>query len=205
MQKTDLKEPLAAALLVKNALKSLNEQLQTICDEENRLIAQKKSLKSQAVPIEDVKQALLEYVDARAQLFLSDGLWKTNLRRFVYPKKDHYALGSYGKAMSYDDAENLRDGAQGDTVFASDHPKLVIPNVGMAETTDIPFLFFFGDAVKAKIAACFDAGEMFHDTSEEIGLPIVERKKIISEIDERLAEIRAERASLEQQISELRN
>ncbi|MFZ6765567.1 hypothetical protein ACO0LM_00675 [Undibacterium sp. Di26W] len=205
MIQTDMNDSLAAVEIVKNSLAALREQREAIIAEERALTQKKKELKAQPVPISDVKQALMDYVDARASLFLQDGQWVRNLRQFLYPNRDPYTIQKSPAALNYDEAADLSAGDTLRKVFPMSHPKLVIPDVGLFETTDIPLLFFFGDLIKAKIGAYFDAMQISHEDKDlnKIGTPIAERTLEIERIDTRLSDLVSQRSAIDSQISSL--
>lgn len=210
MKTTDINSPLAAAQLVKSTLNDLHNQRRAIDKEEITLLANKKDLKEQPVPLGDIKQAMFDYIDARAKEFLNDGKWIENLNKFIYIDHNMYTpLPNSPKpqAITYDEVESLRQGAHGGSVFpvTHGHPKLVVPDVSVANATDLPWLFFFGDAIKAKIAACFDDGTLTHQHGDlnTIGVPVAERTQLIEAIDTRLDELMRERTRIDQQIAEL--
>lgn len=205
MIQTDMNSSLAAVEIVKNSLASLREQRQNIVSEENTLIQKKKELKAQPVPLSDVKQALMNYVDARASIFLNDGQWARNLRQFLYPNRDSYTIQKSPAALSYDEAAYLSEGDTMRKVFPTTHPKLVIPDMGVFNVTDAPLLFFFGDLIKEKISAYFDAMQISHENSDlkSIGTPIAERTIEIERIDTRLSDLVRQRDAIDWQISSL--
>jgi len=210
MKTTDINSPLAAAQLVKSTLNDLHNQRQAIEAEEITLLSDKKALKGQPVPLNDIKQAMFDYIDAKAKEFLSDGKWIENLKKFIYIDHNIYTpLPNSPKpqAITYDEIESLRQGAPGGSVFpiTHGHPKLVVPDVYVAEATDLPWLFFFGDAIKAKIATCFDEGTLTHQHCDldKIGVPVAERTRLIEAIDARLDELMKERTRIDRQIAEL--
>ncbi len=92
-----------------------------------------------------------------------------------------------------------------DPVFPSDHPKLVIPNLGVFEITDAPLLFFFGDVIKAKICTYFDEMQLNHENNDlsKVGTPIAERTLEIDRIDNRLSDLVRQRDAIDSQISSL--
>lgn len=213
MQESEMNASLAASLLVKNALAELRTNHQANTDEQSALSARKAALKAQPVPMEDVKQVVCDYIDARAQLFLLDGNWGSNLRQFIYPERNMYTAspGSTGfkekSAITFDEAEKLRNCDPNREVFLHNHPKLVIPNIGLFTATDAPLLYFFGDVIKAKVIAYFDAQKLGHDNADSlrIGTPIAERRTEIRNIDTRLAELVTERSAINAKISALTN
>lgn len=201
MKQNDINDSLTAFEIVKNSLVTLREQRAAIIVEERELIQRKAELKAQSVPISDVKKVLMDYIDARASLFLKDGLWERNLRQFIYPNRAQNSR----VALSYDEAAHLSNGDTMHAVFPSDHPKLVIPNLGVFEITDAPLLFFFGDVIKAKICTYFDEMQLNHENNDlsKVGTPIAERTLEIDRIDNRLSDLVRQRDAIDSQISSL--
>ena len=205
MQQTDLNDSLAAVELIKNSIDHLRQQRNILIEEENTLIQQKKELKAQPVPLDDVKQSLMNYIDARAEVFLQDGQWLRNVQQFLYPNRDPYTLQKSPSALSYDEAAEVSAGDTLQKLFPMSHPKLVIPDMGVFDTTDAPLLFFFGDLIKAKISAYFDSEQISHHPEDlnKIGTPIAERKQEIERIDTRLREIVSQRTDIDRKIKSL--
>lgn len=211
MQESEMNASLAASQLVKNTLAELRTNRKTNTDEQSALSTKKTALKAQPVPMEDIKQVVCDYIDARAQLFLQDGQWGSNLRQFIYPERNQYSESPGTKnykeksALTFDEAEKLRNCDPNSEVFLHGHPKLVIPNIGLFTATDAPLLYFFGDVIKAKVIAYFDAQNLGHDNGDSlsIGTPIAERKTEIRNIDTRLAELVTERSAIDAKISAL--
>ncbi len=96
MKQNDMKDPLAAVEISKNSLASLREQRTNIIAEEQALIQKKQDLKAQPVPISDVKQALMNYVDARASIFLNDGL-----HQYIIRANDKFPCTEYRTSSIY--------------------------------------------------------------------------------------------------------
>lgn len=205
MQTNDMSASLEAIAIVKNSLASLRAQHKAILDEENALIQKKKELKAQPVPIEDAKQALVKYIDARAALFLSDGQWERNLRQFIYPNRDPYSAQKNVAPINYDEAMHLSDGDKERQIFPREHPKLVIPDLGLFNTTDVPLLFFFGDIIKEKICAYFETAQIDHERHDigKVGMPIAERTLEIERIEQRISELVSQRTAIDLQIKSL--
>ena len=68
-------------------------------------------------------------------------------------------------------------------------------------------MFFFGDAIKAKIAEQFDSLGLEHQgkDGQEVGAPIADRAIEIESIDNRLQAIIVERGDLAGQVKKLTN
>lgn len=205
MQDNNLNDSLAAVELIKNSIDNLRQQREAILNEESALIQQKKELKAQPVPLDDVKQTINKYIDARAQIFLKDGQWERNLRQFLHPNRDPYTIKENPPALSYDEAAVLSEGDINDKLFPSLHPKIVIPDMGVFDVTDAPLLFFFGDLIKEKISIYFDHLQITHrpEDIKKVGTPIAERRIEIERIDTRLHEIVSEKEEIDQKIKSL--
>jgi hypothetical protein len=150
---------LAAAAAVRDALNDLRQRVSALKAEEVVLRERKKALLEMPIPLEDVKRVLLDYVDARAQIFLADGSWKQSLQAFIYPVHpgifDEETKLPAVKPLSYTAAELVRTGDVERKVFGAEHPKLFSPNVDVLRITDAPYYFFLGDLIKAKIECVF--------------------------------------------------
>lgn len=201
--------PLAAVKLVKETLSKLRQQHNQVKVEIADLAAQRKALLEQAIPLNDVKQVLFEYIDARAQIFLDNGQWLKNLNQFIYPNRNPYTPMQNDpkpRPLSFEDAQAMRRGAPGTTIFPVMHPKLVIPDIGSADATDSPFLFFFGEQLKAKISDYFENQTLRHEECDinKVGVCMAERQLQIERIDQQLSKLTAQRSDLERQINELK-
>ncbi|MBI3284038.1 MAG: hypothetical protein HYZ65_04185 [Burkholderiales bacterium] len=205
MQQNDLNDSLAAVELIKNSLAALRLQRKAILEEESSLKAEIAALNAQPVPMDDVKQVVCDYIDARAKLFLESGEWARNLNQFIYPIHNAHLPTAKCTPLTYEEAGQLRQGDPGRKIFQSHHPKLVIPDVGLFTATDAPLLYFFGDIIKAKIAAYFDAMQLNHDACDikNIGTPIAERTQEIARIGQCIERLVSQRSAIDQQIASL--
>jgi hypothetical protein len=180
---------LAAAAAVKNALNDMRRHAATLQEEENSLVKQRKELQEMPLPLSDIKQVMLDYIDARGRLFLTDGNLQKSMREFVYPHNQGMARDSSNgriidKPLTYDQAEILRTGDISNKVFGdhTGHPLLFSGNQMALGITNAAYYFFLGDIIKAKIAEQFDEQAISHHTCDQgkIGPPIAERVKTIA-------------------------
>jgi hypothetical protein len=202
---------LAAAAAVKEALREYRQHVADLNAEEVALRQKKKELEEMPIPIEDVKQVMLDYVDAQAKNFLADGELEKQLREFVYPTNSSLPRRrdnglQIKRPLNYLDAEHIRTGDLKSQVYDADrHPKLYFSNITSMFAANTAHFFYFGSIIKEKLSAYFDALGIDHHPGDrsKVGPPIAERIKTFAEIDAQLSKVISERSKMDEQIRAL--
>lgn len=185
-----------------NTAKTLAEQLrlarQELCDRKRVLESRRANLAEEIARInsaplssDDVKTVLNAYIDQQASLFTTDEIAK----RLANPER-HSTPGEKRPPLCLADLIAIEDGKQ--RIFGFENLELFPGIVGERAAC-----YWFGEIIKAKIAAKF--GDFFkgYGPGVAIGPPIAERRSRLAEIDIELSGLDAELTQVSEELRSL--
>lgn len=194
---------------IKDELIKLRQAQKVLDDEEAALNARKQLLHKLPIPIDDVKTLINAYIDNSGKGFLKDPEWTKQIRLFLYPNRYDDVHPKKNLPINYLEATSIiKDGLTNENInIFGEVPKIFLPYHDNFIATNKAAMFFFGDAIKAKIAEQFDSLGLEHEgkDKQEVGAPIADRAIEIESIDNRLQAIIVERGDLAGQVKKLTN
>lgn len=196
----------AIAAAAKSAITEIKAELVTQKNNRDSLLKQKDNLLLQPLTKADIKQAIFDYIDRQAQLYLQNGgmagiinslALPTRRTENSLPKPRNRAVNLY----------ELEEGVKPNGGFQSyifDMENLPIFNgYAFSHGAKADLCFFFGDVIKQKIDAHFDAFFPSDWDSYKPGLPLAERRPQIADLDAQIATVDATIKQLEKNLSSI--
>jgi len=195
-----INQAVATAKSMRSSRESLAAQLKGLQDEKHALLS---------LPLNkaDIKAFIFQVIDQRAGEFLSNpsGLWADSLSKTLYPKRDSYHEKNLGLRQGapiclYDvDQAAGHKGSLPAEVFGAEKLGFIRPHA--LATAEQPFMFFFGDVLKAKIEAHFD--ELFPQGYSDQVLTVAQRRTRLSEIETQIAGLLAKISEIDEVLARL--
>ncbi len=166
---------------VREAIEDLKSEYRVLSHSIFVLKENLRRLKLMPVPIDDLQQFFVDYVDARGQDFLPT--LEAELARFVNPQRA--GMPGAGHPITFEELEFML-GEEHDSSRAPNHPqsyvRMLRPNVH--RLLDDCFYLFFGEAIKAALPRIFDSIELrYKNASLGIGSDRDTRRTEIAEIE----------------------
>jgi len=186
------------------AAAGLRERKSALVNEREELVAQRHALTVAPLPVEDVKQFIVQMIDRQADDYAEKVSMKRVMDRTIYPPS--HKLGTSNRPWSGALALNLRDldnAIAGQSYDFADGIELVNP--ANAKELNGALCFFFRDEIKGKLRELLDDRPSRHavDDIPHVGLAVAERRAKIAEINRRLQQIGDECTEVDGQLRAL--
>ena len=189
---------------VKNTVAALQAEYEAVCANivatEKRLV----ELPLLAVPVDDLKAAILDFVDARGQDYLDEYV-KNSIKDFATNMMSGSGVDQklVGLPLRFKELESACTGNNGAISVAQ-----LITQFGKGQFNDLALYAFFGDLVKAGLsnvmATMTDADFGYAKlTPEQIGTDRAARRLAIQTAHDQLAALRESKASLASNLRQL--
>lgn len=189
---------------VKTTVTTLQAEYEAVCA---NIVATEKQLAELpllAVPVDDLKAAILDFVDARGQDYLAESV-KSSIKDFA----THVMSGSsvdqklMGLPLIFKELESACSGNNGAISVAQ-----LITQLGKGQFNDLALYAFFGDLVKAglsNVMATMTDADFGYDrlTPEQIGTDRATRRHAIQAAQDQLAALRESKATLASSLRQL--
>lgn len=190
------------ARLVKDAIeKKEEEQRQLIAAREN-VDQERAALITKVVPMADVKQFLVDYIDAKRTEYL-DSL-RDAIENAIYPLRGKTISKHEAKPLNFDEMEKMvtPHGERGITDLGG-VLQLIQPNKLYFD--DLAFYFYFGDVIQKVIAENFDGLNFTYRNvhSDEMGKDRAAIRAELAMLDEKKAGLTTNIFRLQKEIKEL--
>lgn len=196
----------AIADAAKNTIASIKAELATKKANRDSLLKQKETLALQPLAKEDIKQFIFDHIDNLAQVYLERGSMSTLIKTVAFPPRTIET--DFPKPLNR--AVNLYERDNGIRPYGKLHTyifnvdKLPIFNgQQFSHGENDALYFFFGDVIKQKIDAHFDAYFPSDWDSYNPGLPLAQRRPLIAELDAQIADANAAIKELETHLRNL--
>lgn len=182
--------------------------------ERGKIEARRHELLHLPVSREDAKQFIFDYIDVRAMEYPQLAKWPAVFDQVAYPRRSNQyssearspSTGRTAPLCLADIRAGLEDSPPGHFATFENGLQFFGSGSQINQRADYAAYFFFGDVIKAKIDAHFDAFfPGYHpDDSARIGPPIAERVAELQKLEERLAEIGDEETSIARELAQVR-
>lgn len=186
---------------VKSTVEALRAEYATVCAE---IVATEKMLVELPVlpvPIEDFKAAILDFVDARGKDYLNEVVKKSVTDFSTHMMSGIGVDNKYmGMPLGFNELERAIAGTAGSLSIAR--------LVSKEHTGDLALYAFFGDLVKAGLAAAMDTmsdADFGYDglTSKDVGTDRATRRQAIQDAQHQFSMLTARKASLSSSLRQL--
>jgi hypothetical protein len=205
-------EPNTASLAaqIQALVARLRDQRAVLTNERSTLDAERAELLAAPLSRDDSKALMVEYIDRQAATWNDTARWRDVFRELTYPNR--YPLRSAHVRPGVGEVEpiGLADYdqiASGDSrsVLGFDGLRLISGFFDGLRLTDGALFALLGDQLKPKLCELFDRfyPEPLAIDAKRIGPPVAERRVRLEAIDERLGEIAAAVALIDQEASEV--
>jgi len=189
---------------VKNAVSALRTEYKSVCANIVAIEKQIAELPLLPVPIEDLKAAVLDFVDARGQDYLEEDV-KNSIKNFA----TNMMCGSgieqnlMGKPIRFKELEMARTGNNGAMSVAQ-----LITQFGKGQFNDLALYAFFSELVKAglsNVMATMTDGDFGYSglSPVQIGTDRATRRAAIQSAQERLAALLASKVKIADSLRQL--
>lgn len=188
-------------------LATMREKHAALAAERTTLLADREALFAAPVNVDDAKQFIFDYIDARGAEYPALAQWPKLFSSVAYPPRnsDSSNKGTPLCLRDIDACVNGTSGEQSAVLGLFGALNFFGAASQLNRSADTAAYFFFGDTIKAKVAkhfaVCFP-GYTPADAAR-IGPPIAERRTAIAKIDMRLTAIKAEIDVIDAQMREV--
>lgn len=182
--------------------------------ERAKIEARRQELLNLPVTREDAKQFIFDYIDLRAMEYPQLAAWPAVFDRVAYPRRhDQYSTearnprtGRTAPLCLADIRAALEDSPPGHLGTFEGGLQFFGAGTQINQRTDYAAYFFFGDIIKAKIDAHFDAFFPGYHPGDaaRIGPPIAARVAELQKLEARLSEIGDEDAGIARELAQVR-
>jgi len=193
---------IAAFDQVKTTVTALRTEYATVCANIAATEKHLAELPLAPVPLDDLKAAVLDFVDARGQAYL-DEFVRPAIASFATSGMFGYSIdsGSYGKPLSFKYLEGAIAGGAGAR-------SQLVTTFEKEQFNDVALYAFFGTLVKAGLAAAMATMtdvDFGYDNlkSDQIGSDRVTRRAAIQAAQDQLTTLRTSKATLSNNLRQL--
>ena len=176
----------------RNTILELKNEREELVLRRDAFLKEKDDLFLQPLCKQDIKQFIFDYIDRQSAAFLEEGGMDAIVKLIAFPQRPQVNQSHNARNTAINlyelDSGFKADGCLETYIFGFGNIP-IFNGHRLSHGGKRDLCFYFGDLIKEKIAAhfdnCFPSG---WDTYKP-GLPVVERRKKIAEIDAEIAEL----------------
>lgn len=190
------------ARLVKDAIEEKEEAQRQLIAAREKVDQERAALITKVVPMADVKQFLMDYIEAKRTEYL--GSLRDTIENALYPLRGKAISKDVAKPLNFDEMEKmLTPGGERSITDRGGVLQLLQPNKLYFD--DLAFYFYFGDVIQKVIAENFDGLNFTYRNvhSDEMGKDRAAIRVELATLDEKKAALTTDIHRLQREIKEL--